>query len=746
MPARVLGRGSLGSVIAALRARAGQLIARFRRPRLHRVAVPTVLQMEAIECGAACLAMVLAHFGRWVPLDDLRVAAGVSRDGSNASNLLRAARQYGLTARGLRLEPGELPAHGLPMIVFWAFNHFVVVEGVTPSHAYINDPASGPRRIDRAQFDANFTGVALALAPGLGFRRAGQPPCTIRALLARLAGMEWAAAFVLIASLCLVVPGLILPNIVRIFIDNVLIQGNIEWVEGLLVALGLGFVVVGLFTWLQQAYLMRLETKLMVTTSGRMVWQLLRLPISFFVQRFAGDIAARLRAGDRLAQLLSGQLATNAVNLVTVLFFVELMALYDLVLTFLAVALTLTNVAVLRLGAERRANLNRNALQDEGKLMATGISGIAMIETLKATSGENDFFARWAGYQAKVLTARHRLQLWSADVTVWSAMISALTTATVLGIGGLRVIDGHLSVGELVAFQLLLAGFAQPFQSLVAFGGQLQEIGGQLARIDDIMSHPPAFADEETGKRRGVRDKLTGKVTFDDVTFGYAPLDPPLIEGLSFEIAPGGRLALVGRSGSGKSTVAKLLAGTYRPWSGRILIDDLPIDEIPRCAIISSLSVVDQDIVLFDGTIRENLSLWDPSVPESDLVAAARDAAIHDEIAARPGAYESRIDHGGANFSGGQAQRLEIARALVTNPSVVILDEATSALDPLTELAIDRNLRRRGVTSLIVAHRLSTIRDCDEIIVLDRGRAVERGSHEALLDRDQAYAALVKAA
>jgi len=711
------------------------------------VRTPTVLQMEAVECGAAALSIVLAHYGRWVPLEELRIACGVSRDGSKASNMVKAARTYGLVAKGYKKEPGDLRALAPPMIVHWNFNHFLVLDGFRRGRVQLNDPASGPRTVSEEELDQAFTGVVLTFEPGPEFRPGGDPPRLTDALRRRLTGSRAALLFALLTGLALVVPGLVVPVFSKIFIDRVLLEGRQEWLGPLLAAMAAAALFLGAATWLQRVYLLRLETKMALTASSRFLWHVLRLPVEFFNQRYAGDVSSRVAINDRVAALLSRDLATNALAAATIVFFGVLMFVYDPVLTLLGVAVVSGNVAALRWVARRRVDGSRRLLKDQGKMLGTAIGGLQTIETLKATGGEPDLFGRWAGYQAKVVNARQDLERYTQVLDAVPPLLAAVNAALILGVGGLRVMSGALSLGGLVAFQVLMASFVAPITQLVSLGGKLQTVAGDMNRLDDVMRYPAAHGDEVGARQPPAagRIKLAGRLELAGVSFGYSRLEPPLIEAFHLDLRPGSRVALVGGSGSGKSTLAKLVTGLYRPWSGEILFDGQRREAIPHAVLLSSLASVDQSIFLFEGTVRDNLTLWDDTIPLPEVVAAAKDACIHEEIATRVGGYESPVAEGGANWSGGQRQRLEIARALVGGPTLLVLDEATSALDPETERAIDENLRRRGCTCLIIAHRLSTIRDADEIVVLERGRVVERGTHDQLKEAGGSYAQLISA-
>ncbi|MFE2874484.1 NHLP family bacteriocin export ABC transporter peptidase/permease/ATPase subunit [Streptomyces roseus] len=703
--------------------------------------------MEAVECGAAALAMVLGHHGRFVPLEELRIACGVSRDGSRAGNLLKAARGYGLSAKGMQMDLGALARVSPPAILFWEFNHYVVYEGrgrrLGRRGAYVNDPAKGRRFVPIEEFDTAFTGIALVFEPGPLFRRTGRRQGAMSAMPARLRGTSGTMFAAVLSSLLLVAVGATVPALSRTYVDTFLIGEQTSLLGVVFAALGAALVLTAVLTWLQQANLLRGRIISSTLGSARFLRHLLRLPVAFFTQRNPADLVQRLRSNDAVAETLARDLAAAGVDAVVVVLYAVLLWTYDPQLTVVGVLIALLNLVALRIVMRLRATGTQKLRAESARLTNTSYSGLQLIETMKATGGENAFFRRWAGQHAVTLDVQQRLGVPSAWLAVVAPTLAALNSALILMIGGVRAVEGHLSVGLLVAFQALVTSFTAPITRLGGVAGRIQDFAADVARLKDVENFPvdPLYLRPEplSGTRR-----LKGHVELDGITFGYSPLDAPLLKNVSLAVGPGQQIALVGGSGSGKSTVSRLISGLHTPWEGAIRIDGMRLEDIPRGALAASVSFVDQDVFLFEGTVRDNVALWDPSIPDEAVVAALRDAAVYDVVARRAGGIHSRVEQDGRNFSGGQRQRLEIARALVRRPSVMILDEVTSALDAATEQVVIDNLRRRGCACVVIAHRLSTVRESDEIVVLDRGTVVERGRHEQLLAARGAYAALVK--
>lgn len=707
--------------------------------------VPVVMQMEALECGAASLTMILAYYEKWIPLEQVRADCGVSRDGSNAKNVLKAARSYGLAAKGYRYEPEDLKKNGsFPCIIHWNFNHFVVLDGFKGSKAYINDPAKGSYSVQMEAFDKAFTGICLMFEPSEGFEPGGRPKSMLAFAKKRMKGAGAAVAFVVLTTVISSLIGIINPAFSRIFLDRLLTGKNPEWFLPFILAFSGLCAVQLVVAWIQTVYSLKINGKLSVTGSTGYMWQVLRMPMEFFSQRMAGDIQQRQGMNASIAQTLVDTFAPLALNTVMMVFYLVVMVRYSLTLTLVGLVALVINIAVSRLISRKRINITRVQMRDAGKLAGTTVAGIEMIESIKASGAENGFFEKWAGYQASVNTQQVKFQKLNQYLGMIPSLVSSLANTAVLMLGAYYTINGRFTVGMIMAFQGFLGSFTAPAQMLISAGQTLQEMRTQMERVEDVMEYPADvdYENDEAGEDAEY-DKLSGNVELKNVTFGYSRLAEPLIRDFHLTLKTGSRVAFVGMSGCGKSTLSKLISGLYKPWSGEILFDGKPISEIDRSVFTGSLAVVDQDIILFEDTIANNIKMWDSSIEDFEMIMAARDAQIHEDIMQRDGGYNYRITEGGKDFSGGQRQRLEIARVLAQDPTIIILDEATSALDAKTEYEVVKSIKDRGITCIVVAHRLSTIRDCDEIIVLDNGVVVERGTHEELYAKGGVYTQLV---
>ena len=724
----------------------GQTARKVKRPvQAGCVRVPVIMQMEALECGAACLAMVLAYYGKWVPLEQVRADCGVSRDGSNARNMVRAARSYRLIAKGCRYEPDTLRRQGsFPCIIHWNFNHFVVLDGFKGDKALLNDPAKGSYAVSMETFDQSFTGICLLFEPGADFQPGGKPKSVFAFARKRLDGAGAAVAFMLLTTFITSLIGIIYSVFSHIFLDRLLTGENVGWLGGFTLALVLFGAVRLAVEWIRAVYSLRINDKLAIVGSTSFMWKVLHLPMAFFSQRMAGDIQQRQNANAAIAGSMVKVLAPLAIDAALMLFYLVVMFRYSVLLTLMGVASIVINLSLSRLIAKKRVNITRVQQRDEGKLAGATVAGIEMIETIKSSGAENGFFEQWAGYQASVNTQKVRYEKLSQYLGALPSLVSSVTNSAVMMAGVWLTINGEFTAGMILAFQGFLTEFGEPAMTLVSAGQTIQEMRTDMERVEDVMQYPEdAVYGPETQLRDDVEyDKLSGSVVMRGVTFGYSRLAEPLIEDFDLTLKPGSRVALVGASGCGKSTIAKLIAGLYQPWSGEILFDGKPINEIDRSVFTGSLAVVDQDIILFEDTIANNIKMWDSSIEDFEMILAARDASLHEDIMQREGGYNCKLAEGGKDLSGGQRQRLEIARVLAQDPTIIILDEATSALDARTEYEVVRSINERG-TCIVVAHRLSTIRDCDEIIVLDHGKVTERGTHEELYALGGAYTRLI---
>jgi len=708
--------------------------------------VPMIMQMEAVECGVASLSMILAYYKKWVPLEQLREDCGVSRDGSQSSNILRAARGYGLTAKGKAIGINGLKEKKpFPCIIHWNFYHFVVLTGIKGKYAYINDPAVGRIRVPLDVFEKSYTGIAMVFSPGEKFEKGGHRPSSFQFAMKRLNNVGSGLLVVLLSAMLATIASVCFIAQSRIFIDTLLPKGKTEAIRILvLILLGLSLVFI-LMKVVNAIEMNKLQGRMAVVESSRFMMHLLRLPMGFFSQRSVGDLQLRQRENEAITVTLMNKIAPLAVNILMLIFYLVVMISFSPILAAIGVATVEINALISRHISKKRIDITRSLTADNGLLYSATVGGIDMIETLKSSGAESAFFMRWAGYQASVVGNKVKLRSINETLGLIPAAMVEIANVMVFGIGMLFIIRQEFTAGMLLAFTGFLASFMGPVNQIIGLSQTIQEMQVQMDRVEDVMKYPEEQESDVvlTGEEWENITKLSGKIEMKDITFGYSKLAEPLIEGFDLEINPGETIALVGASGSGKSTVGKLMSGLYVPWKGEILFDGKKISELPVQQFKGSLAVVDQDIMVFDDTVKQNIRMWDSSIEDFEVTLACRDACIHDEISARKDGYAAMIQPGGKNFSGGQLQRMEIARALAMDPTILILDEATSALDAETEDKVMQMIRKRGITCIVAAHRLSTIRDCDKIIVLEDGHIVEQGTHRDLLGLKGQYYRLV---
>lgn len=707
--------------------------------------VPVILQLEALECGAACLAMVLAYYGKWIPLEQVRCDCGVSRDGSNAKNIYKAAISYGFNVNAYKVSPEELRDTGkYPCIIHWNMNHFVVLNGFKGNKVYINDPAKGNIVISWDIFDSSFTGVVLIPTPSDTFKMEGKPKSTFAYAKKRLAGAGGMVVFVMITTAMVYLFGIFDSATSRIFVDRLLSGVNSDWLYPfmmLMIVIGILHIIVA---WIQAIYSLKINGKMAVISSCSYMWKVLRLPMEFFSQRLAGDIQGRLLLNSSIAKTLVNTFGPLLINSIMMVLYLCLMLTQSSLLTLVGICTLLLNVILARYISEKRVNTARVQMRDASKKDATTVSGIHMIETIKASGAENGFFEKWAGLQASTNECEIAATKTELLIGTIPTFFNIVSNYIVLVLGVYLVMEKKFSLGAVLMFQGLLSSFITPANTLISVGQTITQMRSSMERVEDVMEYPDDVAlDVKNDLKEQAMAKLKGEVEIRNLTFGYSKVDEPLIKNFNLTIKPGERVAIVGASGCGKSTLSKVISGLYQPWSGDVLYDGKPRSMYPREVMTGSIAVVDQDIILFEDTIANNIRMWDESIKDFEVILAARDAKIHDDILRMQGGYNHKITSGGRDLSGGQRQRMEIARVLAQDPMIIILDEATSALDAKTEYEVVNAIKDRGITCIVIAHRLSTIKDCDKIVVLNQGCIVEQGKHEDLIKADGEYVKLL---
>ncbi len=708
------------------------------------VKTPTIYQMEATECGAASLAMVFAYFGKYLPLEQMRIETDVSRDGCNAANIMRCAKKYGLECHGYRKELDALKTMELPCIIHWNFNHFVIFEGVKGKYAYLNDPAVGRRRLTWEELDDGFTGIVLTFKPTEQFQKEKKKSGTLHFVSERLRGQYGVLFKLVYIGLLLVFPGLVLPVLSQIFMDDILVAGYKDWLTKLLVFMGaLVLLKVGL-SYYRSLVLQKLRSKMTLVSGYGFLRHMLRLPVGFFDQRYAGDLVERMESNTNVNEFLAGELAETVLNILVALFYLAVLIFYSPIMTAVGMADILICLSAVFISNKVIAGTTMKLQISGGKLYGAVCAGLSITDTIKASGAETEYTSRVLGFQARHANLEQKLNKYQQIAGAIPDAAGKIADALFLLVGGVLVIRGEFTLGMLLAFNSLFDSFSEPIKQLVEVIKKVQTLKADMKRVEDINTYVPDIRYLEEGKQTMPQRKLSGDIEIRDISFGYSILKPPLVENFSFHLGSGESIAFVGASGCGKSTVSKVVSGLYRPWSGEVLVDGKPMTEVPTEVLNASIATVSQNIVLFAGSIRDNLTMWNPAVLEEDMIDAAKDACIHDFIMKQKDGYGYILSEGAKNVSGGQRQRLEIARALTTKPTILVMDEATSALDPIVEKQILDNIKRRGCTCIIVAHRLSAIRDCNQIIVMKQGKIVQRGTHRSLKDEEGYYKAFVQ--
>ena len=713
-----------------------------KRLKKNKVAkVPVVLQLEKMDCGAACLSMISAYYGRWVSLEQARSDCGVSRDGVSAKSIVLAARSYGFEAKGYSLEPEVLSKRvTFPCIIHYQMSHYVVLCGFKNDHAIIVNPARGEEKVPFDVFKKLFTGICLEIVPGADFVPSGEKRSLFSFAKKRLCGMGVVAALIMAAMAVNSFFGFINPYMSGVFLDRILSGKDPKYLHTFIIimfALALVQVIVALT---QNLYRLKLEGRLSKDGNSDFVKKLLSVPQEFFSRRMAGDLIIRKEKNAAISMSLVAVIAPLFIQSVMMVFFLVVMIKESLVLTAVGLLTVVINLFMARLITQKRMDFSRRHLSDTGRLTSNTLSGIGMMESIYASGAEDGYFQTWRGYQALKNSGRVAFLTQSSYLDVIPGFLSAASGYVVMLIAVFLTMEGKFSLGLMTAFLGYLSSFMTPADTLISSGQRISEMRTDMERITDVMEYEK---DELSAALGAGALRLFGMISIKDVSFSYAKFDKPVLKDISLNISPGESVAIVGHSGSGKTSLLRLLTGLYQPTSGRIMYDGKSIKEIGHESFTRSVAVVDQDISFFGDTIKNNLKMWDECISDEDMINACKDACIYDDIIRREGGFDSVLSQGGADLSGGQRQRLDIARALCKNPAVLILDEATASLDVKIEREVLSAIRRRGITCIMVTHRLSAISDCDNIIVMDAGCIVASGRHDELYENNALYKMLV---
>ena len=715
-----------------------------KRVSKRRRRTPTVYQMEVNECGAASLSMIMQYYGKYVPLEELRIETGVSRNGCNAKNIYLAAERYGMEVKASRRDLDRMIAKSeVPCMLHWNYSHFVVYEGKQFGKYCINDPQRGRRRLSYEEMEEGYSETVLEFKPTERFKKTRSKRTLFRFALRRLEGQQRVLLVLLLIGIATIIPGVLTPVFSQVFLDDILVGGNRQWMKWLLFFMIVTALYDAYFTYLNSRITLLLRSKMALLSTDKMIAHMLRLPMVFFEQRFAGDLVMRVTNNASVCDFLSTSLVGLVISLFTSIIYLVIMICYSPKLSLIGVIFSIVSIVLAIIVSTKIRNMAIKFGMDTGKLIGALYNGLSSSASLKAVGAETEFAGRVLGYYAEVNVNDQSMGRMQSMMNIVPKTIRSFNNVVLLILGAIYVVKGELTPGMMMSFSGFLGSFSGPFESIVSFVRGMQQVKNDMARVEDIMNYAEedAYGSEKDESMSG--KKLRGDVELKAVSFAYGKMDKAFIRNFNLHVEPGNTVAIVGGSGCGKSTVSKLVSGLYTPWTGEILMDGVGVDRIPADVLSSSVSVVTQQISLFDGSIYDNITTWNTAISQEEVVQAAKDAQIHEDIILKPGGYDYKLRENGSNISGGQRQRIEIAKALATNPTILILDEATSALDAVTEKLILDNIKRRRCTCVVVAHRLSTIRDCNEIIVMNHGRIAERGTHQDLLEKKGLYEKLV---